>query len=217
MKNLLIKEFRLCASPLTWAFLAAGFFTLLPGYPILLGSFFISLGLLHSFQNGRETNDILFSILLPVPKADVVRAKYAFCGFIQLTGFLIMVVLTIIRMRLMGEAEVYRQNALMNAGPLFLTFVLLIFAAFNTVFLGGFFRTAYRTGIPFLSFGITTFFLVAVGESLHFFPGLEFLNEPNGERVGPQMIMLAVGLLIYLLSTWVSCRRSIRRMEMLDF
>ncbi len=217
MKNLLNKEFRLCASPLTWAFLAASLLTLVPGYPILLGAFFIGMGLFHSFQNAREMNDILYSVLLPVPKGDVVRAKYAFCSFIELCGFLLMAVLTVIRMRPLGEAEVYRQNALMNAGPLFLAFVLLIFSAFNAFFLGIFFKTAYRTGLPFLCFGIASFILVAVGESLHFFPGLSFLNTPTGERIGLQMSILGAACLVYVVVTSISCRISIRNMERLDF
>lgn len=217
MKDLLIKEFRLCASPLTWAMLAAGLLTLVPGYPILLGAFFICLGLFHSFQNSKETNDILFSVLLPVAKGDVVRAKYAFCGCIQLVGFLFMSVLTVIRMCFMSGAEVYRQNALMNAGPLFLAFVLLIFAAFNTFFLMRFFKTAYQTGMPFLYFGIAAFFLVVIGESLHFFPNLAFLNTPSGEKLGLQFLILAAACVVYCIATLASCHLSVKRMEKLDF
>ena len=50
MKNLLIKEVRLAASPLAFFFLAAAFMTMLPGYPILMGAFFICMGIFHSFQ-----------------------------------------------------------------------------------------------------------------------------------------------------------------------
>ena len=52
MKNLLIKDFRLSASALTYGFLAASLMTMLPGYPILMGAFFICLGIFHSFQCG---------------------------------------------------------------------------------------------------------------------------------------------------------------------
>ena len=216
MKNLLIKDFRLSASALTYAFLAASLMTMLPGYPILMGAFFVCLGIFHSFQNGRETNDILYTVLLPVPKGDVVRAKYAFSCAFQLISFLLMAVLTVLRMSLLGKAEVYCANALMNAGPLFLTFVLLIYAAFNAVFLRRFFRTAYQIGIPFLTFGIVTLLLIAAGESLHFFPGMEFLNTPSGERLGLQILILGISAVIYVLATWLSCQFSIKRFEQLD-
>ena len=216
MKNLLIKDFRLSASALTYGFIAASLMTMLPGYPILMGAFFICLGLFHSFQDGRETNDILYTVLLPVPKSDAVRSKYAFTCTIQMLGFLLMVRLTVLRMTLLGDAEVYRSNALMNAGPLFLAFSLLVFSAFNLVFLRGFFKTAYRIGMPFLFFCITTLIIVAVGESLHFFPGLSFLNVPSGERIGLQIMILCAAILIYALIIWLSCRSSIRSFEKLD-
>ena len=216
MKNLLVKDFRLSASPLTYAFLAASLMTMLPGYPILMGAFFVCLGLFHSFQIGRETNDILYTVLLPVPKGDVVRAKFAFTCTIQMLSFLPMVLLTILRMTVLGQAEVYRSNALMNACPLFLAFVLLIFAAFNCVFLRVFFRSAYRIGIPFLAFGLVTVILVAAGESLHFFPGLSFLNVPSGERIGLQLLILGFAVLAYALLTWLSCRGSMKQFENLD-
>ena len=41
MKNLLKKELKLAASPLTWLFLVAAFMTMIPGYPILVGAFFV--------------------------------------------------------------------------------------------------------------------------------------------------------------------------------
>lgn len=216
MKNLLIKDFRLSASALTYAFLAASLMTMLPGYPILMGAFFICLGIFHSFQDGRETNDILYTVLLPVPKSDAVRSKYAFTSTIQMLGFFVMVILTIVRMTLLGDAKVYRSNALMNAGPLFLAFVLLVYSAFNFVFLRGFFTTAYRIGIPFLFFCILTVILVTIGESLHFFPSLSFLNVPSGERIGLQISILCASALVYALTTWISCLLSIRAFEKLD-
>ena len=87
MKKLLSKEIRLAASPLSWIFLAATLMTLLPGYPILMGAFFVCFGVFHSFQNAREANDTLYTVLLPVKKTDCVSAKYVFTCFIQLIGY----------------------------------------------------------------------------------------------------------------------------------
>ena len=216
MKNLLIKEVRLAASPLSFIFLAASLMTLLPGYPILLGSFFLCLGLFHSFQNAREANDTLYSALLPVPKTDFVRAKYAFVCLIQLTFFVLCAALTAVRMTALADAPVYVNNAMMNATPVYLAFVLLILTSFNLLFLGGFFRTAYRLGIPFLVFGIAAAALVFTGELLHHLPGLAFLHTPSGERPGLQAGILAAAAAVYAGLTALSCRRSMRRFEKID-
>lgn len=216
MKNLLIKDLRLAVSPLSWAFLAAALLTLVPGYPILLGAFFVSLGLFQTFQNAREMNDVLYTALLPVKKSDVVTARYVLVCFFQMLGFAIMAILTAVRMSAMADSEVYRQNALMNASPVFLAFALLIFAAFNVLFVGGYFKSAYKIGIPFLTFGIAAFVLIGVGEALHFFPGLAFLNTPGGERLGLQFALLAAAVVVYALATFASCRASMERFERID-
>lgn len=216
MKNLLIKDLRLAVSPLSWAFLAASLLTLVPGYPILLGAFFVSLGLFQTFQNAREMNDVLYTALLPVKKADVVTARYVLVCFFQLLAFAIMAILTAVRMTAMAGSEVYRQNALMNASPVFLAFVLLVFAAFNVLFVGGFFKSAYKIGIPFLRFGIAAFVIVFVGEALHFLPGMAWLNTPAGERLGVQFAVFAAAAALYAFATLASRRASIRSFERID-
>ena len=117
MKNLLSKEIRLAASPLSYVFLVASLMTLLPGYPILMSAFFICFGVFHSFQHAREANDTLYTVLLPVRKRDFVRAKYAFTCMIQLIGFILCASLTAVRMTVLSTAQPYVANALMNATP----------------------------------------------------------------------------------------------------
>ncbi len=216
MKKMLNKELRLAASPLSWIFLVASLMTLLPGYPILVGAFFICFGVFHSFQNAREANDILYTVLLPVRKKDFVGAKFAFTCMIQMIGFALCAALTAVRMTVLSRALPYVNNAMMNATPAYLAFVLLIFTAFNVLFLGGFFRTAYKIGIPFLYFGICVFLLIAVGEVLHHIPGLQFLNTPSGERLGVQFGMLAASAVIYAAGTALACRRAKQRFENID-
>ena len=64
MNKLLKKELRLTAAPITYFFLTFALMTLIPGYPILVGRFFITLGIFYTFQMARESNDILYTALL---------------------------------------------------------------------------------------------------------------------------------------------------------
>lgn len=216
MTNLLNKEFRLAAMPLTYVFIAASFMTLIPGYPILVGTFFVCLGIFYSFQNARESNDVLFSLLLPIGKSDFVKAKYLFCAFIQMTAFAIMSLLTALRMTVLSQVSAYVENPMMNATPVYLAFVLIIFSLFNTVFLAGFFKTAWKIGVPFLVFGALAFVVIVAAEALHHIPALSFLNATYGERPGIQFAALAVAALIYAASFALSCKRSISRFERID-
>ena len=214
MKNLLIKELRLFASILSWLFLAFAFMTLIPGYPILLGSFFVCLGIFQSFQTVRENNDILYSVLLPVEKADAVRAKYIFVCFIEILAWLLMAALTAVRMTALSGAAAYVSNPMMDANLVYLAYAAVVFALFNGIFLGGFFRTGYKFGKPFVFFIIAAMLAVLLAEILHHVPGLDFLNGSND--LGVQAAILAAGLVIWTAATLLSCRRSQRIFEKLD-
>ena len=89
MKQLVKKEFTFTALPLCYLFLLFSGMTMIPGYPIAMGSFFLCLSLFQSMMNSREQNDLSYTLLLPVSKADVVKANYLFCVGIQLLFFLL--------------------------------------------------------------------------------------------------------------------------------
>ena len=217
MKELLYKERKLAASPLSYFFVLFALMTLIPGYPILVGALFVCLGLFYSFQNARECGDILYTVLLPVKKTDAVRAKYAFCCRLQLLSLALMAALTALRMTLLADKSIYTENVMMPANPAFLGFALLIFAAFNTVFLGGFFKTAYGIGKPFIAFIAAALLLVGVGETLHHLPPLAVLKGTDLRSLLIQCIVLAAGAALYALLTASSQKKSVRRFEALDF
>ena len=216
MNALLKKEMRLSALLLTYLFIGFAFMTMMPGYPILCGVFFINLGIFQSFQSAREANDIVFSALLPVAKRDVVRGKYQFSVLIELCGFAVMAVLTFIRMTALSDAAVYRQNALMNANPFFLGCALVIFGVFNLIFLGGFFRTAYILGKPFVTYIVVNFLLIGVAEALHHFPGLDALNAFGFDHIGLQLLTLLAGAMLYILLTVMSYNKACENFERID-
>lgn len=216
MKNLLYKEFYLATPLLTFLFLGFTAMTFIPGYPILCGAFFVCFGIFQSYQNTREDNDILYTVLLPVRKTDAVKSKYLAAVVLEMTAFVFFVCFTGIRMAFLSDAAVYRTNALMGANPVFLAFVLLIFLAFNVIFIGGFFKTAYRFGKPFLVFIVVNFLVIAVAEALHHFPGLEWINTLDFSHMDRQLpILLAAGCL-YAAGTAASCRVSQCRFEKID-
>ena len=216
MKNLLYKEFRLATPLLTFLFLGFTAMTFLPGYPILCGAFFICFGIFQSYQLGREDNDILYTVLLPVKKSDAVKAKYTAAVVLQMAAFAMFAVFTCIRMVFLSDVSVYTSNALMGANPVFLAFVLLIFAAFNMVFIGGFFKTAYQFGKPFLCFTVVCFLLIGIAETLHHLPGLGWMNTLDVERAWPQLLVLLAAVILYFMATAVSCRVSQSRFEKID-
>ena len=216
MKALLRKEMRLSAQVLAYLFIGFAFMTLIPGYPILCGVFFMTLGLFQSFQSAREANDIVFSALLPVPKTDVVKGKFIFTLFIELCGLAIMTILVLVRMTVWSNATVYTNNKLMNANFVFLAFAFFIFGLFNMIFLGGFFKTAYKLGKYFVIHIVVTFFVISIAEALHFIPGLEAINAFGFDSIGLQATALVVGVLLFVGLTLISHKKSCKNFEKID-
>lgn len=216
MRNVLLKEMRLSASILSYLFILFGLMFLLPGYPILCGAFFVTLGIFQSFQAAREANDIVFSVLLPVAKRDIVKGKYLFVCLIEFCAFLLMALAVCLRMTVFSQSAVYRSNALMNANFFALGMACVIFGLFNCIFVGGFFKTAYRFARPFVSFIIACFFVILAAETLHHVPGLNKLNAFGLDDIAMQLVLLAAGILVFLLMTVSSCKRSCMRFERTD-
>lgn len=216
MNALLNKEMRLSALLLTYLFIAFAFMTLLPGYPILCGVFFMTLGIFQSFQSAREANDIVYSALLPVAKTDVVKGKYLFTALIELAGFAVMAVLTLVRMTALADAAIYRQNALMNANPFFLGAVLFLFGLFNVIFLGGFFKTGYKLGKYFVIYIAAAFFAIGLFEAAHHVPGLEALNAFGFDHPELQLLCLLAGAICFAVMTFLSYNSACKNFESID-
>ena len=216
MKNLLYKEMKLAASPLSYFFVAAAFLTFVPGYPILLGAFFTTLGIFYSFQTTRENNDVSFSLLLPTAKSDFVKSKFIFILFIELCSFVIMSVITLIRMAFLKDAAAYTSNALMCANFVFLGFAMLIFGLFNFIFVRGFFKTAYYFGKPFIIYCIIASVVIFCAEALHHIPPLAVMNSFGFENFGVQIIVFAAGAALFALLTAAAIKKSIKSFEEAD-
>lgn len=215
MKKLFYKEMKLSANPLTYWFIAFSAMTMIPRYPILVGSFFICLGIFHTYQQIREYDDVTYTVMLPVKKRDIVTAKYLFVLFIELTAFILCTLLTIIRMKILGTAVPYATNQLMNANMAYLGYTMIVFAVFNSIFLAGFFKTTYKIGKPFFIFCVVSFIIIIMGEILHHIPDLESLNNPSNLSM-PQVVIFAIGIVVFMLCTWLSYQKAVKDFEGID-
>lgn len=216
MRTLLNKEARLTTPVLTYCFLAFSLLTFCPGYPILLSAFFVCLGFFQAYQSALLNHDLLFSLLLPVAKKDVVKSKFIFACLLEMTAFFLISLITIIRMLYLNQTAVFRANKLMNANPLFLAFTLLIFAEFNWFFIGGFFKTGYRLVGPFMSFTLAAMITIIIAESLHHLPGLAALNSSHLD-LSLQLVILLISLFLYCALTFLVERGAVISFDNLDF
>ena len=64
--------------------------------------------------------------------------------------------------------------------------------------------------------GIAAFAVIIVAETLHHLPGLAWLDAFDGSFLGRQLVLLAVGIIVYAASTFFALRRSINEFEQVD-
>jgi hypothetical protein len=104
----------------------------------------------------------------------------------------------------------------MNANLFALGGAFLLFGLFNWIFVGGFFKTAYKLGRPFVTYIVVAFIVIAIFEALHHIPGLAWLNAFGTEGIVAQMLLLMAGIAAWIVLTLVSCRKACRDFERID-
>ena len=215
MNKLLKKEFTFTAHPIVYFFISFSLLTLVPSYPIVLSAFFMGLGMFQNFQIACQQNDVVYSAMLPVRKKDIVKARYIFVITIQVIFLVISAVLTALRMTVLADAAPFAENMMINANIVYLAWLLIEFCVFNVVFVGGFWKTAYKIGKPFFMFSIWTFVVVGLSEAMHRISFLAFLNTKD-QRLGIQISIFIVACAIYILFTLLSIKKSQDRFERID-
>lgn len=215
MLNLLKKEFGLTGSPITYIFIAAAGMSMIPNYPILVVTFILSIGFSVSFQTARETQDIQYSIILPVKKRDIVKAKFLFVVLIELAVLILLTLIVTLKAIFLQNSVLYAENPLMNSNIAYLGYTSICFSIFNTAYLTQYFKTATRLGKPFLIYSLLEFPAIIIFETLHHLPGFSNLNSIRGQFCTLQVTVLLIGLLIFICTTLISYRVSAKKFEIL--
>ena len=114
MKALLYKEFKLAMHPICYIFIIMfPFMILIPSYPLAIGFIYVLSCypiLFLGANKGQQSNDLLFSTLLPVRKKDIVLARIFTVIFMQVVFMAVMSCLYPLAYMLFGNG-VYDETA----------------------------------------------------------------------------------------------------------
>ena len=172
MKNLLYKEFSLCMPLQVPLFLCFAFMIMIPSYPYLVAGFFICNAIFYSFMTAAMENDVTFSLLLPVSKAQIVRAKMLFVQIIQCVSLVLFSGVAVLNF-------FAHKNAGNNAGTTSsLTLIgafLLLYCVFNLAFIPRYYKAPHKAGRIFLLSAVSVFVFIAIFEG--FMIATEALHE----------------------------------------
>ena len=234
MKALIYKELKLVMHPICYIFIAAfPLMILIPSYPLGIGFIYILSCypiLFLGANKGQQSNDLLYSTLLPVRKKDIVMARIITVILMQVAFMLVLSALYPLAVFINNsiQADIEAQRAAgqtvsdltfpglgLNSYVLLLAFAILGYAIADLIF----FPIYYKKGKSIVMSTLFTIigFVVYIGIftiGLPYVPGLEIMNNMH---LGIQFAILGgailISLLFHLLVYWISSKR----LEKVDF
>lgn len=214
MKNLLYKEFRLVIHPMYFLVALTAALLLIPQWPYFIAMmyiFFITMP--NLFSGGKAQNDIGFTVMLPVRKGDVVRARVLSVVVLELIQIAFSAVFAMLNLTL------YRaENFLLDPNIAFFGLTFIMYGLFNVIFFPMFYKSAQKIGMPTLTAVIAIIlYAVAVEIAVLLLPEIKHvLDGISGDALVRQLPVLAAGIAGFALLTWLACRVSVKRFEKVD-
>lgn len=214
LSKLLYKEFKLALHPASVLFLLLSSMMLIPNYPMYVLFFYNTLGIFFICLSGRENHDFAYSLSLPIRKRDAVRARIVFAVILQLAQCVLAVGFMFIRRAI----DIGANEAGMDPNVAFFGLSFVMLAVFNYVFFTSYFSRPDKVGRVFARASIVTFIYIGIAEACAFAVPFfrDVLDTPDPENMGTKCIILAIGAVIYELTSYVVYRISAKKFEALD-
>ena len=228
MKALLYKEFKLAMHPICYIFIAFfPFMILIPSYPIAIGFIYVLTCypiLFLGANKGQQSNDLLFSTLLPVRKKDIVLARLMTVILMQMAFILIMSCLYPIAVQINNaareaEPELQSIGLGLNGYVSVLAIAVIGYAIADIIY----FPIYYKKGKSIVLSTLLMIFGVSIYLTLFtviipYIQGLEGYTKLLCESgVGIQFAFLGGALLISALIHFITYKISAKRLELVDF
>ena len=227
MKALIYKELKLAMHPICYVFIVLfPFMVLIPSYPLGIGFIYVLTCypiLFLGANKGQQSNDLLYSTLLPVRKKDIVMARILTVIFMQIAFILVMTALypvaRIINNAIAQSAENPSEYMIPGLGldsyVLLVAIALIGYAIADIIF----FPIYYKHGKSIVMSTLFTIlgFVVYIGIftiGLPFIPGLDILNNLH---LGIQFAILGAAILISFALHIIVYKVSAKRLERVDF
>jgi len=230
MKALLYKEFKLAMHPICYIFIALfPFMILIPSYPVAVGFIYILSCypiLFLGANKGQQSNDLLYSTLLPIRKKDIVLARILTVTIMQFAYILLMSALLPLAMFIQNSVTATSEDPThMTPGLSLNGFVSIIAIGLIGFSLADliFFPIYYKNGKSIVMSTLLTIlgfmvYLSVFTVALPYIPGLEWYKTTLCDSgLGIQFIILGAGLVIYVLIHILVFHISSKRLEKVDF
>lgn len=223
MKALLYKEFKLAMHPICYVFIAMfPFLILIPSYPLAIGFIYVLTCypiLFLGANKGQQSNDLLYSTLLPVRKKDIVLARIMTVAIMQFAFMAIMCALyPLCRLIEQSISEAATPGLGVNAFVSILAIAIVGYAIADLIF----FPIYYKRGKAIVSSTLFMIlgFVVYLGIftiALPLIPACQGYTDVLSGNIAIQFAILAGALVFYVLIHILVYKISSKRLEKVDF
>ena len=229
MKALLYKEFKLAMHPICYVFICLfPFMLLIPSYPLGVGFIYLMSCypvLFLGANKGQQSNDLLFSTLLPIRKKDIVKARIFTVIIMQVVYMLFMSALYPVALQFensmiaSGAEDVAHPGLGLNGFVSVLAIGVIGFAIADLIF----FPIYYKNGKSIVMSTLMTIigFVVYLGIftiAFPYIPGFEWYTKILcNSGVGVQFAILGGAIIISAAIHYAVYRISSKRLEQVDF
>lgn len=214
MSNLLYKEFRLVIHPFYYLTPLFAALILIPYWVYFVAlMYFLFIAIPNIFTNAKAQNDTGFSVLLPVRKSDVIKARVTSMAALEILQIAVAAIFVVIAMSINPNG-----NFLIDANVAYLGCGLFLYGLFNLVFFPMYYKTGYKIGIPLIA-GLTIFTVIgAVIEVLVVtVPAVaKVLDGNTPAAMLSQIPILVAGLALFAALTWLGYRLAAKNFEEID-
>lgn len=212
MKNLLYKEFKLLIVPGFFLLSLLGALILIPNWPYyiaLMYAMFITIP--NIFTASKTQNDLGFSVMLPVKKSDVVKARVLSIIVIELLQIVVAAIFAAVNIILYKGNNIFQEPNVAHFG---LAFVM--FAIYNIILFPGFYKTGYKLAVPAVVATIVAFFFMAGIECLNLLVPAAGAYLDSITNMANQIPLLLGGILIFVIVNVLAFKVSAKRFAKID-
>jgi hypothetical protein len=208
MKNLLNKEFKLSMHPMVPIMLCLSFMVIIPNYPYTVIFFYTTLAVFFTCLTGRENNDIVYSLMLPIAKKDIVKGRMTFVVIQEI----VQLILTIPFLALGAKLNPTGNQAGMDANIALIGVGFIIYGVFNLVFFTQYYKNVNKVGKSFLIASVAVFVLVLLDVvSTYTIPIIsDYVDTPSVQNLSYKLVTLLIGAVIFLILTALAYSKSVK-------